>query len=215
MRFISKLPSPDFFEEEISVLDANETWSAFQNPCKTQLKKYILSEEQAGLCVYCERELDVDSSRLEHLKPRSLFPNLLFSYDNLTVSCRGREHSFNQLDNSFDGYNVDSCDHFKDSNYDEQLFIDPTKEEDLASKFIFDKGNGAISENNSDLRSRYMIDTLNLDNPSLRLERLNAKTALWKVLGKKNINVRRGLLNRLLEKNHREFITFLRYCFPH
>jgi uncharacterized protein (TIGR02646 family) len=60
-----------------------------------QLIKQALYRDQGGLCVYCERKLEVsEESHIEHIKPKAAqqptqqaFPALAFTYTNFAHSC--------------------------------------------------------------------------------------------------------------------------------
>lgn len=61
---------------------------AFQ-PVKAAVKA-DLHQDQAGLCVYCERALASDEGQVEHIKPKAgsdAHPHLCFDYFNYAHSC--------------------------------------------------------------------------------------------------------------------------------
>lgn len=61
-----------------------------------QLRNFI-TEEQGYICAYCNRNihpgnpLDDEQSRLDHIKPKSLYPEDTLNYHNLVASCHGNE----------------------------------------------------------------------------------------------------------------------------
>lgn len=55
-------------------------------PVKRIVRK-ALNQDQGGLCVYCERPLAADGGQLEHIKPKSGFPGLCFTFTNYAHSC--------------------------------------------------------------------------------------------------------------------------------
>ena len=61
---------------------------------KTELREYILLEEQNMICAYCEQEIESDenSSNTDHFKTRNLFPKETLNYENLLVSCKNKSH---------------------------------------------------------------------------------------------------------------------------
>ena len=63
-------------------------WNAFT---KSVLKKKTLEnlkEMFKNCCAYCEGKYVVtSSSQIEHFKPKSLYPNLMFDYNNMNLSC--------------------------------------------------------------------------------------------------------------------------------
>lgn len=211
MHFVQKTNAPECFVEATSTFDNDTQWNEFQNPEKTQTKQHILDNEQDGLCIYCERDVEEDSTRLEHIKPQKDYPEERFNYNNLVISCSGKDYCSNETLAHQDFY-IDSCDHYKDKHYDETQFLDPTQEQHIDTYFCFDYDNGAISSCSSEEipnKVKYMIDLLNLDNPSLRNERVNAKRALLKNLYKQPKTLWKSKLDFLL-KNNRAYISFLR-----
>ncbi|QNR65001.1 HNH endonuclease [Paenibacillus peoriae] len=53
----------------------------------SQIKKALLSET-GDKCVYCESKLThIDYGDIEHILPKSIFRELTFSWDNLTIGC--------------------------------------------------------------------------------------------------------------------------------
>lgn len=50
--------------------------------------KEELKLETDNKCIYCESSIPhVDSGEIEHIKPKSKFPNLTFEWENLTFAC--------------------------------------------------------------------------------------------------------------------------------
>ncbi|MCK4493979.1 MAG: TIGR02646 family protein [Methylococcales bacterium] len=211
MHFVQKGKAPEYFIKATSTFDSDTQWNEFQNPEKTQTKQHILKDEQQGLCIYCERDVEEDKTRLEHIKPQKRYPKLRFNYNNLVISCSGKDYCSNEIQ-AHQGFDIDSCDHYKDKHYDETQFLDPTQEQQIADYFYFDYDTGAInacSFEESANKAKYMIDLLNLDNPSLRNERINAKRALLKNLYKQPKVQWKNKLDLLL-KNNRAYISFLK-----
>lgn len=60
--------------------------SAVFQPIKRNLRK-VLNQDQGGLCVYCERPLAEEGGQLEHIKPKSKFPGLCFTFTNYAHGC--------------------------------------------------------------------------------------------------------------------------------
>lgn len=53
----------------------------------SQIKDAVV-EETSGKCCYCESNVShVYPGDIEHIKPKSIFPNLTFDWDNLTFVC--------------------------------------------------------------------------------------------------------------------------------
>ncbi len=138
---------------------------------KKRLKKHILEREQevngGFCCVYCERKIYPEHSHIEHVKPRALFPEAVFDYDNLTVSCQVEEVVVS-------GYrrNLKTCGHRKGEQFDESVFINPVIF-DPGRFFTYDETTGEIIPakdigGEDQLRARYTIDLLNLNHRYLK-----------------------------------------------
>ncbi|MCD4736548.1 MAG: TIGR02646 family protein, partial [Bacteroidales bacterium] len=61
------------------------------NEIRKDLRQYMLETEQGCQCAYCESAITSESekSHIDHFKRKAgqLFPELIFSYNNLLVSC--------------------------------------------------------------------------------------------------------------------------------
>ena len=53
-------------------------WSKFRKDIK---------ERFSDLCAYCERRCDDDIGEIDHFKPKSRFPNLVYEWSNLILAC--------------------------------------------------------------------------------------------------------------------------------
>lgn len=78
------------FQKELnSKTDIKKAWNNFTS---TNLKKQTLeklNEMFEGCCCYCEGEYDVVSyGEIEHFKPKSIYPELMFEYDNMNLACQ-------------------------------------------------------------------------------------------------------------------------------
>jgi len=50
--------------------------------------KHLLRKETADKCAYCESKIPhIDYGDVEHILPKSIFPNLRYAYENLTYAC--------------------------------------------------------------------------------------------------------------------------------
>lgn len=221
MRYIEKKQEPPFFIECKKGLPENSTWESFSenqelSQCKKKLKQELL-QEQAGLCIYCERSIQESNSHLEHIYPKdgvSGYPERTFNYSNLVVSCNGDQCSIDEKER-YEPDDVHSCGHKKANRLDTSLFLDPTTYSDIQTFFAYDKtACSPISSGKDCAKANYTIDLLHLNNPRLNNERENARIALQKALIQKTKSPiqRKCYLTRMLEKD-RAFISFLRYCF--
>ncbi len=174
MKYIKKgTDEPAFFTTATQGLT---DWDDYKTG-KKKLRKHILDNEQYNLCCYCEKRISADSneSYVEHIKPKSVFPDLTFVYSNLLVSCQG-----NHCNHASDLATKHICGHKKDNEYDANLFLDPTLITDISEHFKFDR-DGVISAAEKDkAKENYTISLLNLngDNNRLAEARKIALTAL-------------------------------------
>lgn len=198
MHFIKKGESPKFFED-------NKKWYVENDPkwgnldVTTDLRKHLITE-QSQRCIYCECGMSNIKSHVEHILPKSTYPDLTFEYENLAASCDGGQGPSR------------SCGQKKGDDFDPDLFLDPTKQPDIEEFFSYDVDTGTVqgSEKNEE-RASYMIILLNLNNPKLNAERKNAFEGLLKNI-KKHPN-RRKALELFFRKKNQPFISFLRFRF--
>jgi len=208
MKYIRKTsPPPPFFITDTQRL---ASWKRYRGHKKRKLKEYIIENEQFGLCCYCEKQITIDTSHIEHIKPKSIdVLNLTFDYANLLVSCEGNH--FNEMgDNS-----KSNCGQFKDKIFDENLFLNVTLVANVAEYFVFDS-EGVISSSQIDeAKAAYTLKLLNLNgkNNKLAEARKIAKQALIRNLTNFPVAVQKEKLRNYLQNNSSEFITFLRYIF--
>lgn len=123
----------------------------------------LLDEEQGGVCCYCGMRLMFPDTRhysVEHVKPRSLYPELVGEYKNLLLSCHSSEEDRAEIKktirNKRDRRRLLHCDEFKE---DKELHCSPL-EPDCHKHFSY-KLNGVV--NGNDDLAKADIDTLNLN----------------------------------------------------
>jgi uncharacterized protein (TIGR02646 family) len=236
MRFIEKKESPAFFEnlKEKHRLDENKKWKKFCGIPKETLVE-VLRQEQCCLCIYCEcflpddddscyeeleQQLRKDSknvkgrvggdnrscSHIEHLKPKERYSSLKFVYENLTLSCQG-------IDDKDEMRIEKTCGHAKYDCFDEEKFINPVEEHDIAKYFSYDEEEGRIIASGvNDEKSNHMIELLNLNSKNLLIKRHQSKQALEAVYRSLPSDDQLEFLQKELSSN-REYMSFLRYCF--
>lgn len=207
MKYIQKLPTPQFFIDDTSGLS---NWNEYRSK-KRRLKHYILDKEQYHLCCYCEKSVVTDNSHIEHVKPKSIdLISLTFDYNNLLVSCEGNH--FNEIgDNS-----KNTCGHKKDDNFDEDKFLSPITTNDIHEYFAFDVDTGEINDSEKESeKANYTIRVLNLNgkNNKLAEARLIAKKSLIRNFSSLPIDKKKLLVQSFLNNSGNEFITFFRYYF--
>ena len=119
--------------------------------------KQALKESSFNKCMYCESKVThIDYGDVEHIKPKSKYPELEFYWDNLGYSCTRCNRQF------------------KNDNYDESLpFINPY--ENNPSDFIIANGSLLFSKQGNE-NGDLTITGLGLNRPELiekRQERIN------------------------------------------
>lgn len=130
-----------------------------------------MCQDQGGVCCYCGLKLqfpDTQHYSVEHVKPRSKFPELVGEYKNLLLSCHSSEFERAQLKETIyskkERKNALHCDEFKDN---KELNYSPLQA-DCALHFLY-KLNGEVK--GSDKEAEEDIKTLNLNCHSLKERR--------------------------------------------
>ncbi|WP_374123347.1 retron system putative HNH endonuclease [Leptotrichia hongkongensis] len=120
---VDKKDEPEFFSK-FKKKNGPKDWKDLDFEIKRKLKKYMLENEQKiddkSYCPYCEMIISSENNDLkedkkchiEHIKPKSKFPNLAFDYRNFLTSCSDKN----------------TCGHCKQSDWDNKLFINPIEE---------------------------------------------------------------------------------------
>ncbi len=158
MKFIQKIEEPEFFTKwKESPQRVTRTWNSLNNHqsgkrIKNFLKQSLL-KEQGFICCYCERRITEtpESSHIEHLKPKGLFPPLALDYKNLLCSCLPETN------------NEDICGHKKDNWFDEELFVSPLTSE-CEEKIVY-SSSGEL--HGCDVAAKTTIKKLGLNNYDL------------------------------------------------
>lgn len=170
--------------------EAEERWDEFG---KKKVVRNKLKSEQKGLCAYTEFNISAFVSlasstqygcHIEHIKPKSRFPNETFDYENLVVSVLDAHdlHSIKQGKLSLITQDPDDKSHLnyfgghaKFYFYDANLFISPTNP-DCEHFFAFLEASGAIVpsphlDDAEQEKAKYTINLLNLNHPYLKNQR--------------------------------------------
>lgn len=128
-------------------------WDSFSTEIKQILKQYLLEEQENRCCPYCEIEINLYNSQIEHIKPKDKFPKLLTEYDNLLACCLESKRCGNSKANKWD-----------------ELFINPVIE-NPEDYFEYDIKTGKIipifKEKEKFEKAEYTIDLLNLNDNRL------------------------------------------------
>lgn len=130
-----------------------------------------MCQDQGGVCCYCGLKLlfpDTQHYSVEHVLPRSKFPELVGEYKNLLLSCHSSELERAQLKKTIhskkERKNTLHCDEFKDN---KELHYSPLQT-DCALHFSY-KLNGEVE--GRDEKAEEDIETLNLNCHSLKERR--------------------------------------------
>lgn len=151
---IEKDSVPDFWSKVIKrTKNYDGLDSSDEGRIARQKLRNHLIEVQKGICAYCCKSIDSDSSLTEHIKPRDGFPNNTLDYDNMIASCR----------------EYDTCSSSKGNEYS-SLFVSPL-EDDVESHFAFAPDGTLICLSE---RAEFTCKLLNLN--SYRLKKARAAT---------------------------------------
>ncbi|MEW1880985.1 retron system putative HNH endonuclease [Rhodococcus sp. NPDC080181] len=88
MKKLQKGPIPSILTHR--GFELTETYKANPKsaPWRNDELKDALRNETAGKCAYCESSIeDVAPAHVEHIQPKSLFPDLVMKWSNLTLCC--------------------------------------------------------------------------------------------------------------------------------
>lgn len=197
MKHIEKGDSPEFFEEWKGENDPT-VWNALQNPQKGDLRKHLL-EEQGYLCCYCNQGI-IDHplrTKIEHFYPKDQdkYPEKMFEYSNLLLSCNGGERDAPPR--------TLHCDSKKGG--DEPSPISPLKS-DCADFFQYGS-NGKMGGTNTDATTT--ITDLGLDIEKLKILRKTAINNYFELfVDEADEEELAGLLEDLEEKVDGKFAPF-------
>ncbi|OQY38396.1 MAG: TIGR02646 family protein [Candidatus Cloacimonetes bacterium 4572_65] len=211
MRYVHKTSTPKFFIKDTKHL---KSWKKYKSHKKRDLKQHILDKEQNHLCIYCESKISLDNSHIEHLRPKDevRYPQLLFVYRNLTVSCNGLCHVF---DNKLTPL---SCGHIKGNEFDKNMFLNPVELRDIRDYFVYDFDTYEMKPSlKNPIKAKYMISTLlHLNDEGLRYARRialrNFNKKMYQIKDKES---RKKRMIEVLNRENIAFISFLRYKYRH
>ncbi|MCB5359265.1 retron system putative HNH endonuclease [Vibrio lentus] len=169
--------------------EAIERWNSFG---KKSVVRNRLLLQQFGLCAYIEFNIGSFRSKtssnkhgchIEHVKPKSEYPQRTFDYDNLLI-CALDDLDLQKFGQNFFIDNRPEDDHShrrwfgapaKGNRYDAALFISPF-EVDCQRYFLYFEESGEINpaqtlSEGDRLRVEYTINLLNLNHPYLKNQR--------------------------------------------
>jgi uncharacterized protein (TIGR02646 family) len=173
MRTISKENSPPYHLEQRRLKGTpthpEKAWQHFSH--KEEVRN-SLKQQQYCLCAYCEIRLEELGEHIEHVMPKSQYPEKTFDYSNLVLSCldsailsqypddeRSRGHSVGKRDNT---------------RFDPNLFVSPLNPD--CQRFFSYELTGEVEPHPAltpaeKTCAEYTIDLLNLNNRRLVQER--------------------------------------------
>lgn len=172
--------------------EARDRWQSFAS--KKSKVRNALKREQKGLCGYTEFNIDhfkstatlssrSDGCHIEHIKPKSVYPQETFDYKNLLLSIlHVSDEKLFERDTFVDGAPEDDNSHrkffggsAKNNIYDEELFISPINNAcNYFFTFLEQSGEivpSASLENSDRDKALYTINLLNLNHPYLKNQR--------------------------------------------
>lgn len=196
MKFIKKNPPPQilkqWFDEAIE-LGVNFRYGESGFP-KADIKHSLLAE-QGFLCCYTGKKVNSESSHIEHIKPQELSR---IENDHDDVEYKNMLAAFPA--NKNDG--TPNCPYgavFRDSWYDEQLFVTPLRV-DCEQRFAFDLQGNINPANQNDEAAEVTIERLNLRHKFLVDDR---KTAIDEFLFSAELSKAQveRLRDRIMERN--------------
>ncbi len=163
MKYIDKTtPEPDRF---IRWKKRNKRagWNDFSGGSEYREVKEQLIGEQLWMCCYCEVILSLNDCHVEHLKPKSVYPQNMFAYENLLASCNRKK----------------SCGGKKNNWYDSNM-VSPLNE-DCQQRFTYTHEGMIIPSDEKDTLALETIEQLGLNCFKLKNQRKSIITAVENV----------------------------------
>jgi uncharacterized protein (TIGR02646 family) len=117
MKYIKKSEEPQSLTEWNQQRSKNiPNWKNFDRDVKNDVF-YSLLKEQGFICCYCGSLIARRECHIEHFKPKSIYPNLTYEYNNLIASCQGEDEKRPRV--------PIHCGHKKGNWYDDELMVSP------------------------------------------------------------------------------------------
>ena len=174
--FPEKLNGVTTEERRNELIAANEYLGGnkYNSRYKTDDVKKNLEKLYKNKCAFCET--NIERWDVEHFRPKSLYPWLAYSWDNLLLACptcNGHKNNHFELINEKAKYKNEDLEniHSLAKEYDlieNNKFVHPELETEIVNKLIFDS-NGKVSS--TDEKVKYTIKTCKLDREKLNIER--------------------------------------------
>ncbi|MCK4486239.1 MAG: TIGR02646 family protein [Desulfobacterales bacterium] len=198
MKRIVKNPEPNEFTEwkKVPRRKKNPLWSKLYGELKDMVHKALI-EEQGHICCYCMNRLTEDN-HIEHIRPKSTFPDKMFCYNNLLVSCQRDPEALEPR----------HCGTLKGNWYDENLMISPL-DADCESHFRFTVDGTIRGADGNNQAAMVTIEKLGLDIDKLRRHRRDAIDGLLNGIGEPSWDEKQKLIQAYKEKDEEgRFIPF-------
>lgn len=196
MKYIRKGNEPAKFSDWKAQANANwqPTWDALRGSEKSAVLQALL-QEQGYLCCYCGMRISLNSSHIEHFKPRKHFPELALDYNNFLSSCPGEGEDNEGKDNAeVIHQNLDPkqsevprlgehCGHQKASWYDPDLTVSP-QNPNCGAYFRYTGLGEVLPATDQKLNAAALktIQQLRLDHPRLEASRRSALQGIMAVV---------------------------------
>lgn len=155
MKYIDKKASPDFFGQYIEK-EKPVQWATLSKDIGTQLREYMLQNEQSSQCAYTEIHIStIGDAHIDHFRKRSIFPTEIFTYENLYTACNNEDFGAKYKDR-----------HIKETDY--SIILHPLSDE-LLSAFSYNLASGEIKGRNE--KAIKTIELFNLNHKILKERR--------------------------------------------
>jgi uncharacterized protein (TIGR02646 family) len=173
MRYIRKGSEPEALAQWKQQENENwkPTWDDLRGTPKIAVQDALL-KEQGFICCYCGRQIQRQSSHIEHFKPRSTFPTLTLDYANFLASCPGYPEEEDRQALTPRQSPQEYCGQQRGNWYDPNLLVSPLLEN--CADFFRYTAAGEIQPAEAFERreaARATIHRLRLDHPRLNASR--------------------------------------------
>lgn len=205
MKYIKKQTEPASLKEWKE--QANENWQPSYDKLRNKLKdsiKEALMKEQGYLCCYCEQELTLNDSHIEHFRPQNDPSVDPLDFSNMLCSCQ------NQLKKREPRH----CGNLKGKWFDENNLISPL-DTNCETRFKFTADGYIQPRQEEDNAALTTIEKLGLDIPKLRdLRRQAIEPFMDEMLSNEEIQLFvKGYLSPSNDGKFGEFWTTIYYLF--
>ena len=160
MRYIEKYTTEPEEFSRWKKQNKKANWSDFSGGSEYGEVKKQLIAEQLGMCCYCEVILSLSDCHIEHLKPKSRYPQEKFAYGNLLASCNSKK----------------SCGHKKGTWYRPEM-VSPL-DEDCEQRFKYTHDGKIVPFDKEDKSALETIEQLGLNCTILKDRRKSIILAL-------------------------------------